>query len=134
MLKFVLLDNYFSDLFTEVQIWYWKSFKFGIRRVFRKVKSLPRWTFFNTNKKLLKNRNWIFPVVPYFTRKLDFAANILTKTNSNIQNSMVMFDRKYSFRGIRSKKSKLTVWPEIWYFEYLKHLEFNGGVHIFLKL
>ena len=29
-LKFVLLDNYSPDLFTEVQIWYWKIFKFGL--------------------------------------------------------------------------------------------------------
>ena len=27
-LKFVLLDNYFLDIFTEVQIWYWKLSKF----------------------------------------------------------------------------------------------------------
>ena len=39
MLKFILFDNYFPDLFTEVQIWYWKSFKFGLRRFFRKVSS-----------------------------------------------------------------------------------------------
>ena len=36
--KFVLLDNYFSDLFTNVQIWYWKPFKFGPRPFFRKIK------------------------------------------------------------------------------------------------
>ena len=26
---FVLLDNYFNVIFTEVQIWYRKTFKFG---------------------------------------------------------------------------------------------------------
>ena len=30
MLKFVLLDNYFPDLLTEVQIWSWKHFKLGL--------------------------------------------------------------------------------------------------------
>ena len=37
-LKFVLLDNYFPDLFTEVQIWHWKPFKFGLWRSFKKIK------------------------------------------------------------------------------------------------
>ena len=37
VLKFVSLDNCTSDLFTEVQIWYWKSFKFGLGRFFRKI-------------------------------------------------------------------------------------------------
>ena len=46
-LKFVLLDNYFPDLFTEVKIWYWKSFMFGLVRFFRKIKSIPAkiWLF-----------------------------------------------------------------------------------------
>ena len=30
VLKFVLLDNYFPDLYTEVQISYWNLFKFGL--------------------------------------------------------------------------------------------------------
>ena len=34
-LKFVLLDNYFPDLFTEVQIWYLKPFNFGLGRFFK---------------------------------------------------------------------------------------------------
>ena len=32
MLNIVLLDNYFTDHFTEVQIWNWKTFKFGAGR------------------------------------------------------------------------------------------------------
>ena len=32
VLNFVLLDNYFTDLFTEVQIQYRKTFKFGPER------------------------------------------------------------------------------------------------------
>ena len=32
VLNFVLLYNYFIDLFTEVQIQYWKTFKFGPER------------------------------------------------------------------------------------------------------
>ena len=36
--KLDLLDNYFWTFFTEVQIWYWKTFKFGLRHFFRKVK------------------------------------------------------------------------------------------------
>ena len=38
VLKFVLLDNYFSVLSNDVRIWYWKTFKFGIGRFFRKAK------------------------------------------------------------------------------------------------
>ena len=40
MLKFVLFHNYFSDPLTEVQIWYWKPFKFGLQGFFRKIKQL----------------------------------------------------------------------------------------------
>ena len=38
MLYFVLLDNYFSDIFTEVEIWYRKIFKLGPGRFFKKIK------------------------------------------------------------------------------------------------
>ena len=34
---------------------------------------LPKWKFVNTTKNLLWNRNWTFPVVFYFARKLEFA-------------------------------------------------------------
>ena len=37
-LKFVILNDYFSNLFTEVLISYWKPFKFGLGRSFRKMK------------------------------------------------------------------------------------------------
>ena len=33
---------------------------------------------FNISKKLPKNRNWTFPAVRYFTRKLEFVSNILS--------------------------------------------------------
>ena len=36
MLNFVLLDNYFSELLTEVQIWYRTALKLGPGRIFRK--------------------------------------------------------------------------------------------------
>ena len=46
-LKFVSVDNYFPDLFTEVQIWHWKPFKFGQGRFSRKIKQIPSkiWLF-----------------------------------------------------------------------------------------
>ena len=34
--------------------------------------------FVNTNKKLLKYRNWTFPVMRFFTEKLEFVSNILS--------------------------------------------------------
>ena len=37
-LKFLLLDNYMPNLFTEVHVWYWNHFKFGMGRLQRKVK------------------------------------------------------------------------------------------------
>ena len=40
MFKIVLLDNYFSDSFTQVQIWYWKTFKFHLRLFIRKISKL----------------------------------------------------------------------------------------------
>ena len=47
ILKFDLLNKYFPDLVTETQIWYWKSFKFSIRYLFRKIKQIPAkiWLF-----------------------------------------------------------------------------------------
>ena len=41
MLNFGLLDNYFSNLFSEVIIWYLKTFKFGPGHFFRKIKIIP---------------------------------------------------------------------------------------------
>ena len=38
VLKFVLLDSFFFDLFTEVQIWYCKAFQFGLGRSFTMIK------------------------------------------------------------------------------------------------
>ena len=38
VLKVVLLDNYFPDLFSNVQIWYWKPFKFGEGAFFKEIK------------------------------------------------------------------------------------------------
>ena len=40
-LRFVLLDNYFSDHVTENKLWYWKSFSFGLEPIFRKIKYIP---------------------------------------------------------------------------------------------
>ena len=54
--KFVLLDNYFPDLFTNLQIWYGKSFKFGLGSFFWKIKWFPAkiWLF-STMKAVNKN-------------------------------------------------------------------------------
>ena len=41
MLNFVLLHNYFTYPFNEVQIRYRKDFKFGPGRIFRKIKKIP---------------------------------------------------------------------------------------------
>ena len=38
VLKFVLHDNYFFDIFFKVQIWYYKTFEFGLGHSFRKIK------------------------------------------------------------------------------------------------
>ena len=38
----------------------------------------PIWNFVNTSKTLLKNRNWTFSVVHFFTWKLEFVSNILS--------------------------------------------------------
>ena len=40
-------------------------------------------SFINTSKKLLKNRNWTLPVVPYFTRKLEFASYFVHDCKKN---------------------------------------------------
>ena len=33
-----MVDNYLSDFFTEVEIWHWQPFKFGLGCFFRKKK------------------------------------------------------------------------------------------------
>ena len=38
----------------------------------------PKKFFVNTSKRLLENRSWTFPVVRYFSRKLEFFSNILS--------------------------------------------------------
>ena len=43
VLKFVLLDSYFPDHFTELQIWNWKYLKFRLGRF------LERWKKFHSN-------------------------------------------------------------------------------------
>ena len=53
--------------------------------------------FVNISKKLLKNRNWTFPVVGYFTRKLEFASNILRM----IVTQVFYFSLSFSF--VKSK-------------------------------
>ena len=40
----------------------------------------PKIFFFSASKKLLKNRNCTFPVVPSFTGKLEFISNISSMT------------------------------------------------------
>ena len=41
VLNFVLLDNYFTDYFTGVQIRHRINFEFGPGRFFRKIKNIP---------------------------------------------------------------------------------------------
>ena len=41
MLNFVTLYNYFLEFLTEVQIWYGKILKFGLGRLFGKIKQIP---------------------------------------------------------------------------------------------
>ena len=38
----------------------------------------PPQNFVDTSKRLLENKNWTFPVVRYFTWKLEFLSNILS--------------------------------------------------------
>ena len=71
--------------------------------------SLPlKMNFFNTTKKFLKNRNWIFPVVRYFTWKLEFISNIL----SMIEACFSIYDKI-----LKSKK-----------FLFLQKLEFVSNI------
>ena len=63
VLKIVLLDNCFSDLFTEVQIWYWEPFMFGLECCLRKLKQIPAktWLFLTigvTNKNIKSKGNF----------------------------------------------------------------------------
>ena len=59
-----------------------------------------------------------------------------TLTNSNTQNSVVMFtfsffDWKYFFGDIWSKNLKLSIQTEIGYVDWFEFAEFNGCVHFY---
>ena len=62
--EFVFLDNYFSELFMNVYIWYWKTFSFGLGHFFRKMRcfSAKLWLlllFSKDNKSQVKfYRQW----------------------------------------------------------------------------
>ena len=61
---------------------------------------------------------------------------LVTGTNSNMQNSLVMFtfsvfDQKYFVGQLWSNRLKLSVKTEVWYIHWLDYAEFNGGVHFF---
>ena len=52
--------------------------------------------FVNTTKKLLTNRNWTFPLVRYFSWKLEFASNILSMVAST--NRFLLLTRPGPFK------------------------------------
>ena len=56
--EFVFLDNYFSKLFMNVYIWYWKTFSFGLGHFFRKMRcfSAKIWLLLIFSK---DNKNWV---------------------------------------------------------------------------
>ena len=47
--------------------------------------------FVSSSKKILKNRNWTFPIAPYFTWKLVFVSNVLSMIVSG--NSVLLLTR-----------------------------------------
>ena len=55
MIKSILLDNYFFDLFTDVQICYWTPLKFDLGCDFRKIKIFePKNDYFLKMELLIK--------------------------------------------------------------------------------
>ena len=85
-LKFVSVDNYFPDLFIEVQIWHWKPFKFGLGRFSRKIKQIPSkiWLFLTgkaVNKDIKIKRKFCRNHVRNILRLFDGWANFLLTTS-----------------------------------------------------
>ena len=58
MLTFDVLDNYFSDLFTEVQIRYQKTFKFNPRHLFERQSKFNFLTIEAVNKNTKSKRKF----------------------------------------------------------------------------
>ena len=61
VLGFISLDNYFTDLFTEVQIWYWNPFKLDRGHCFINIQWTPAkiWQFLRikaVNKDKMQNK------------------------------------------------------------------------------
>ena len=104
--------------------------KFGTQSNSNDKNSMVMLTFFCFRPEIpfldefgLKNQNCQF--------KLKFG----TYSTLNMQTSMMVltfsvFKRKYP-EQIRSKKSKLSVYAEIWCLIYFEYAEYNGGVHFF---
>ena len=61
--------------------------------------------FVKISKKFLKGRNWTFPIVPYFTWKLEFASNILSMVVDRINKLSSFF---------------ISSWPILIYFVSIK--------------
>ena len=62
--------------------------------------------------------------------------NLVPTPISYMQNSMMIFtfsifDRKYPFGQIYSKKSELSLYAETWYLDYFEYAELNDDVHFF---
>ena len=82
---------------------------------------------------------WKLPFLGKFVPKnqnYQFKLKFGTYSNSDMQNSMVMFTfsvliRNTLFGQISSKKSNLSVEVEIWYLDQFKYAELNGDVHFF---
>ena len=78
--KFDLPDNYISNLFTEVQIWCWKTFKFGLGCVFRNINWTP-------------SKKWLSLIIRAVNRDKRSKTNFAENHDQNVFWKFFIFDQ-----------------------------------------
>ena len=86
----------------------------NIKRISKLHRIIPSAQFFSQNenfvnisKKLLKNWNWTFPVVPNFTRKIGFVSNIFPKVVDAKAFSSYFYKKLYNLKSQKTLKNVL---------------------------
>ena len=75
--------------------------------------------FFNTSKNLLKNRNWTFPIVCYFTWKLEFGSNIWRIIVSRMRFLLLTCPRSFRIWLVWQLKLEQLIKKKCWDLSYL---------------
>ena len=91
--KFVLIGNYFSDLFNEVQIWNWKNFKFSL------------WSFLERQSKF-QSKDFLFLTIEAVNKDIKKQNKIFSGNPGH--NILRLFDNWKNFPVTQNETNCLT--------------------------